>query len=283
VKVINHTMATPVPQTTDAWLSEVKNHFEVAAMAAAGDALDETPDQARWVAFIQRQAINTCRNLRGLTVSFGAPEKELDELEAVDEIAHALRDELADTVRDVVSEIQLYLLFYAAAHVRTSLLSRSDALQVVKTCWEACAAGCNDSPWPIGNEPPGNSATWTNEIITAFGATPSLAPLPLADGTSFSAASLLEAAIVSALINRASTPDQAAVFELRDSIRAMEVDVSTMGPEWQDMCRIPAMAFAMYYVWVHLAIGLMDEAMAMNIMQECTRRISEFPDPSVND
>ena len=273
-------MSTPIPQTTEAWLNEVKNHFEVAAMAAAGDALDETPDQARWVAFIQRQAINTCRNLRGLTVAVGAPERELDELEAVDEIAHALRDALADTVRDVVSELQLYLLFYAAAHVRTSFLTRVEALTVVKECWGECAGECEDSPWPIGKEPPAETTAWAAEIIAAFGATTGRLALPLTDGDFFSATSLLEAAIVIALTNRASTPDQAAVFELRDSIRAMETDVSTIGPEWQDMCRIPAMAFAMYYVWVHLAIGLMDEPTAMDIMQACTSRIGDFPDPS---
>ena len=273
-------MPTPIPQTTDAWLSEVKNHFEVAAMAAAGDHLDDEPDQARWVAFIQRQAIHTCRNTRGLKVTIGAPERELDELEQVDEIAHALRDTLADTVRDVVNELQLFLLFYAAAHVRTSLLTRTQALDVVKACWDACAGDGDNAPWPIGREPPTETAGWTWEIITSFGASTSLSSLALADGNVFKATSLLEAAIVLALNNRESTPHQAAVFELRDSIRAMELDVSTMGPEWQDMCRIPAMAFSMYYVWVHLAIGLMSEAMAMDIMQACTARVADFPDPS---
>ena len=34
----------------------------------------------------------------------------------------------------------------------------------------------------------------------------------------------------------------------------------------------------MYYVWVHLALGLTDEKTAMAVMGECTSRIGEFPD-----
>jgi hypothetical protein len=35
----------------------------------------------------------------------------------------------------------------------------------------------------------------------------------------------------------------------------------------------------MYYVWVHLVLGLADEDMGMSVMGECTARISEFGAP----
>ena len=49
------------------------------------------------------------------------------------------------------------------------------------------------------------------------------------------------------------------------------------------MQRIPSLAFSMYYVWVHLAIGIADEDQAMGIMQECTARIGDFPEPVRRD
>jgi hypothetical protein len=274
-------MPTPIPSTTNEWLNEVVNHFEVAAMAAAGDGLDETPDHARWVSFIQRQAINSCRNMRGMTITIGGPELELDEMEAVDEIAHALRNDLPGDVRDVVSETQLFLLFYLAAHVRAALCEHRKAIDVVMDCWHACAGDCDDSPWTINADPPDTAEAWATEIVTAFAATAQAPVLSLSDGKTFQATSLLEAATALALNNRKSEPDHAAVVELIDSIRAMESDVSSMGPEWQDMCRVPAMAFSMYYVWVHLAIGLTNEETAMHIMQACTRRIGDFPDSTI--
>jgi hypothetical protein len=88
---------------------------------------------------------------------------------------------------------------------------------------------------------------------------------------------------VLALANRGVKPPPQAVEQLVDTIGAMEEDVRSMGPEWEAMQRIPSLAFSMYYVWVHLAIGVANEDQAMGIMQECTARIGDFPEPARRD
>ena len=100
-----------------------------------------------------------------------------------------------------------------------------------------------------------------------------------ADGRPYTArpGSLLEAAAVLALANRGVQPRSSAVVELIDAIRAMEEDVSGMGPEWDEMQRIPPLVFATYYVWVHLAMGLADEDAAVSVVRACSGRLKDFP------
>ena len=87
---------------------------------------------------------------------------------------------------------------------------------------------------------------------------------------------MLQIATILALNNRQATTTRDALEDLIEVISAMEADVSNMGPEWKATRRIPAMAFSMYYVWVHLSLGLADEDTAMTVMSECTERINEF-------
>jgi hypothetical protein len=274
-------MPTPPPSLSTDWLSEVLDHLEVAAMAAVGEGLEDEPDHQAWVSFMQRHAISSCREARGLDEEAAPPESELDELEAIDDLAHALRNSLPGELREVVSEAQLYLLFYLAAHIRTGVLPSDEAQAVARACWQECASDCgDDEPLTIGMDPPIDPTAWTDELISAFADSATVNVLRLSDGSTFTAdrECQLEAAIVRALANRQAAPGRAALEELIATITAMEADVSGMGPEWQAMRRIPALGFAMYYVWVHLALGLTDEDTAMAVMRECTARIGEFGD-----
>ncbi|HEX3132113.1 MAG TPA: hypothetical protein VHX44_00860, partial [Planctomycetota bacterium] len=103
-------MPMPLPSCSADWLGEVLDHLEVAALAAAGEGLDDEPDQQRWLSFMQRQAVSSCRMTRGLSeldsssASDIDPEREVDELEEIDDLAHALRNDLPGELREVVSE-----------------------------------------------------------------------------------------------------------------------------------------------------------------------------------
>ena len=278
----------PLPSCSADWLGEVLDHLEVAALAAAGEGLEDEPDQQRWLSFMQRQAVSSCRLTRGLstldasTENDLAPEREVDELDEIDDIAHALRNDRPGELREVVSEAQLFLLFYLAAHIRAGVIDRSEGQAVALACWQECRGeDCDDEPLAVQAAVPANASAWLDEIIAAFSVSGGAPELELSDGARFTAIgdSLLQTAILLALGNRRAAPSRAELEELIATITAMEADVSGSGPEWQAMRRIPSLAFAMYYVWVHLALGLTDEKTAMAVMGECTARISEFPDP----
>jgi hypothetical protein len=272
-------MPLPLPSCSADWLGEVLDHLEVAALAAAGEGLDDEPDQQRWLSFMQRHALSSCRSTRGLSEFDATPEHEIDELDEIDDLAHALRNDLPGELREVVSEAQLFLLFYLAAHIRAGVIDRAEGQAVAIACWNDCRGeDCDDEPLPVQAGVPADASTWVDEIIAAFAGSQGVNVLPLEDAESFTASggSLLQTAIVLALGNRRATPGRAALEELIATITAMEADVSNLGPEWQAMRRIPSLAFAMYYVWVHLALGLTDEDTAMAVMRECTERIGEF-------
>jgi hypothetical protein len=284
-------MSNALPTTIADWLAEISEHFALAALAAAGQDFEEEAQQAQWVYCIQQQAIDACRLMRGLSsgISAGAvhvprlPEQEADELEMVDEIAHSLRNNLPRDVRDVVSEQQLFLLFYVAAHVRAELLRDDVALRVVHGCWESLGDEHDDEPWDINNPPPEDISDWVDEIKFSYRQISAPVTITLDDEQVFTATNLLEAAAVIALHQRDVVTSQRGLGELIESIRAIENDVVSMGPEWDHVSRIPAVAFAMYYVWVHLAIGLVDEETATTVLQQCTRRISEFGDSELDN
>jgi hypothetical protein len=299
-------MANPIPATTADWLAEVLENLEVAAMAAAGEGLDSDPEQTHWVQFMRRQALLLSREARGLGEDSDDPEVELRELDAVDDLARSLRRAAPGNPRDVVSEAQIFLLFYLAAHVHARLIDQPGAAALVADCWGECAGEDDDraterngeadgeetddeadldEPWPITLPPPQTPVAWADEIIAAYSRSATPPPLSLGAEQPFEAApgSLLEAATVLALANRGVRAPPQTVEQLVDTIGAMEEDVRGMGPEWESMQRIPSLAFAMYYVWVHLAIGVADEDQAMGIMQECTARIGEFTEPARRD
>lgn len=274
-------MPIPLPSCSADWLGEVLDHLEVAALAAAGEGLEDEPDQQRWLSFMQRQAVSSCRMTRGLSETDGTPEHEIDELDEIDDLAHALRNDLPGELREVVSEAQLFLLFYLAAHIRAGVIDRAEGQAVALACWQECRGeDCDDEPLSVQAEVPANAPAWVDEIISAFAVSGGANVLELSDGRSFTALgdSLLQTAIVLALANRRAAPGKAELEELIATITAMEADVSGSGPEWQAMRRIPSLGFAMYYVWVHLALGLTDEKTAMAVMGECTSRIGEFCD-----
>lgn len=275
-------MPTPPPSQSTDWLSEVLDHLEITAMAAAGEGLEDEPNQQRWLQFMQRHAISSCHLARGLSDSDVTPECELDELEAIDDLAHDLRNELPGELREVVSEAQLFLLFYVAAHIRAGVLEHADGQAVARACWQGCRGEqSDDEPLLINVDAPDHAKAWVDEIITAFASSAGVNTLVLDGAETFTADHdcLLQIAIVLALRNRQAAPTRPALAELIATITAMEADVSGMGPEWQAMRRIPSLAFAMYYVWVHLALALTDEDTAMAVMHECTERIGDFRDP----
>jgi len=275
-------MPIPLPSCSADWLGEVLDHLEVAALAAAGEGLEDEPDQQRWLSFMQRQAVSSCRMTRGLSELDGTPEHEVDELDEIDDLAHALRNDLPGELREVISEAQLFLLFYLAAHIRAGVIDRAEGQAVALACWQECRGkDCDDQPLPVHVDVPANADAWVDEIIASFAHSGGVNVLELGDAETFTAPgdSLLQTAIVLALSNRGAAPELAELEELIATITAMESDVSGMGPEWQAMRRIPSLAFAMYYVWVHLALGLTEENTAMAVMRGCTSRIGEFRDP----
>jgi hypothetical protein len=280
-------MHMPLPSCSADWLGEVLDHLEVAALAAAGEGLEDEPDQQRWLSFMQRQAVSSCRLTRGLPAlntsaeNELAPEQEIEELDEIDDIAHALRNDLPGELREVVSEAQLFLLFYLAAHIRAGVIDHREGQAVALACWQECRGeDCDDEPLSVQAAVPANASAWVDEIIAAFSQSGAATELELSDGERFNARgnNLLETAILLALGNRRATPSRAELEELIATITAMEADVSSSGPEWQAMRRVPSLAFAMYYVWVHLALGLTNETTAMSVMAECTSRIGEFCD-----
>jgi hypothetical protein len=268
----------PLPSQPVDWLNEVLDLVDLAIMAAAGEGLEDEEDQ-RWVLFMQVHAVSSCRHTRGIDDTIGTPEDELEELETIDELAHSLRNALPGDLREVVNETQLYLLFYIAAHIRAGILKPKEAQKIVQACWQDCVdENIDDMPLDIGVDAPDNANAWGNEIIEAFTKSTGRPSLVLDDGDTFIAnrKSMLHVATVLALINRQAVITRDDLEELLATMTAMETDVSNMGPEWKATRRIPAMAFSMYYVWVHLSLGLTNEDMAMAVMNECTERISEF-------
>lgn len=271
-------MPSPLPAHPDDWLREVAQHFSAAETTAElADDLDET----QWVRHLQHQAMELCRTARSLSLHTANPEQAMDELDAIDDIAHRLRAGLPGDAHDVVSDAQLFLLFYLAAHVQAELIDETSVRTLVSACWPECAGAPgddDDEPWPVTCPPPATAQEWAREIIVAFAVTSSPARLALSDGAEFKAQvdSLLHQATALALNNRGCHPPRAAIDQLITTILAMEADVAGMGPEWEDMQSIPPLAFSMYYVWVHLAMGISDEEQAMGVIHACTERLREF-------
>ena len=294
-------MPAPLPQTTADWLHEVLEHLEMAALAAAAEGLDSAPERSLWVTFMQRQALALACVARGLQDASDDPERLLVQLDAVDDLARLLRGAVPGRIGDVLSEGQLFLLLWLAVHVHARLLPVDRAKALVQACWKDCTNapddgaaperaddaddqdaddGEDDEPWPITVPAPRDATAWLGEITAAYARRGDAPALPVCDGAAFApdSASLLEIATAIALANRGVCPPGGAVHELIDTIGAMEEDVRSQGPEWEAMQSIPALAFSMYYVWVHLAMGVADEDQAMLVMRECSSHLADFPE-----
>ncbi len=303
-------MPAPLPQTAADWLHEVLEHLEMAALAAAAEGLDSAPERSLWVTFMQRQALALACAARGLQDASEDPERLLVQLDAVDDLARLLRGAVPGRIGDVLSEGQLFLLLWLAVHVHARLLPVDHAKGLVQTCWKACTNAPDDGdaalravvtaeaegdgadedadqdededdePWPITVPSPREPSTWLGEITAAYARRGEAPSLPVCDGAAFvpDSGSLLEIATTLALANRGVCPPGEAVHELIDTIGAMEEDVRSQGPEWEAMQGIPALAFSMYYVWVHLAMGVADEDQAMLVMRECSSHLADFPE-----
>jgi hypothetical protein len=277
------------------WLQEVLEHFEVASLAGVGQGIDRDPHQEHWVEFLQRQAAEHALAAHGLHDAEAAPEQVEAAMDAIEDLATTLHRGSPDGGHGVLSEAQVFLLFYLAALVHGGALTSAAANAVVHDCWSACAnsdpAGEEptafdladadaDAPWPVTSPTPDLPEAWVLEIMEAYRASADPRPMNLTSGQ-FSPApqSLLESAVVLALANRGVVVACHEVRDLIDAIIEMEDDVKQHGPEWEQMQAIPPLCFAMYYLWVHLAIGCVDEDQAERVVAACTVRLDDFPHP----
>ena len=280
----------PIPSQPADWLDEVLGCLKIAAEAAIEEGLDDEHDEdgenaERDIFFLQIHARSSCYHVRGLVDKISNPKQLMKELNTLGDLALSLRDAVPSDLQEMGSKARLFLLFYLAAHVRAGILNSAQAQLIVHACWLDCDDESDDEsddlPLDIGVDAPDNVAAWVDEIIAAFAKSSGRPSLTLDDGDTFIAdrKSMLQIVTVLALNQRQATTTREALNDLMEVISAMETDVSNMGPEWKATRRIPSMAFSMYYVWVHLVLGLADEDMAMSVMGECTARISDFRAP----
>jgi hypothetical protein len=284
----------PIPSQPADWLDEVFDYLRIAAEAAIEEGLDDEDDEdgekgERDLFFLQIHARSSCYHARGLVEKINNPKQLMKELNTLGDLALSLRDAVPSDLQEMGNKTRLFLLFYLAAHVRAGILNSAQAQLIVHACWLDCDEGngdesddeSDDLPLDIGVDAPDNVAAWVDEIIAAFAKSSGRPSLTLDDGDTFIAdrKSMLQIVTVLALNQRQATTTREALNDLMEVISAMETDVSNMGPEWKATRRIPAMAFSMYYIGVHLSLGLADEDMAMSVMGECTARISDFRAP----
>lgn len=278
----------------DRWLKEILERFEVASMAGVGQGFDRDPRQEHWVEYLQRQAAEQALASHGLRDAEAPPERVEATMDAIEGIAAHLHQDVPGGQRAVVSEAQVFLLFYLAALVQADALAPTAAGVLARACWAGCAnqdetgespsafADADaDAPWPVTVKPPEAAAAWVEELIAAYALSGAVPPLKIENGR-FQArrGSLLEAAVALALTNRGVVVPSHEVRELIDAIVDMEADVKERGPEWEQMQAIKPLAFVMYYIWVHLAIGCLDEDHAEPIVAACSNRLDDFPTPT---
>ncbi len=293
-----HLPSRPLPSHSADWLDEVLGCLKIAAEAAIEEGLDDEDDEdgekgERDIFFLQIHARSSCYHARGLVDKISNPKQLMKELNTLSDLALSLRDAVPSDLQEMGSKARLFLLFYLAAHVRAGILNLAQAQLIVHACWLDCDEGNDDEsddesddlPFDIGVDAPDHVTAWVDEIIAAFAKSSGRPSLTLDDGDTFIAdrKSMLQIVTILALNQRQATTTREALNDLMEVISAMETDVSNMGPEWKATRRIPSMAFSLYYVWVHLALGLADEDMAMTVMGECTARISDFRAPLALD
>lgn len=283
------------PDNSSAWLQEVLERFGIASLAGAGQGFDRDQQQEHWVEYLQRQGVEHALANHGLREADQAPERFEETMDAIESIAAQLHRDVPGGSRAVVSEAQVFLLFYLAALVHGKVLSIAEAHKLSHDCWSGCSNHENseddptafdvadaeaDAPWPVTIKPPESPDAWVAELSAAYEKTALVPPLVLDAGT-FQAApkSLLEAAVVLALTYRGIVVPLHEVRVLIDAIVDMEADVKRRGPEWAQMQAIQPLAFIMYYLWVHLAIGCIEEDHAGQIVAACTAHLDAFPDP----
>jgi hypothetical protein len=283
------------PGEADPWKKEILEHFEVATMAGVGQGLDRDPRQEHWVEYLQRQAVEHALAAHGLCEADTAPERFEAIMDAIEDIAASLHRDVPGGGRGVVSEAQVFMIFYLAALVHGGEVTYAVAADIARSCWETCANRVSpedeptafdvadaeaDAPWPITIRPPDLPDAWAAEIMAAYQRSANPPPLPLSTGR-FRACrgSLLESAVVLALASRGVVVPCHEVRDLIDAILDMETDVKRRGPEWEQMQAILPLCFAMYYLWVHLAIGCLEEEQAERIVAACMVRLEEFSEP----
>jgi hypothetical protein len=283
------------PDDVDGWLKEILERFEVASMAGVGQGYDRDPRQEHWVEYLQRQAVEHALATHGLREADAPPERFEAAMDVIEGIAAQLHQDVPGGGRSVVSEAQVFLLFYLAAMVQADALAPTAAGVLARACWAGCANQDGpdeeptafdvadaeaEAPWPVMMKPPEDPAGWVEELIVAYGNSASVPPLKIDTGRyKARRGSLLEAAVVLALANRGVVVPCHEVRDLIDAIFDMEADVKRRGPEWEQMQAIRPLAFVMYYIWVHLAIGCLDEDHAERIVAACTAKLADFPEP----
>ena len=74
-----------------------------------------------------------------------------------------VRVELPGELREVVSEAQLFLLFYLAAHIRAGVLEHTDGQAMARACWQGCRGEqSDDEPLLINVDAPDSAKAWVN-------------------------------------------------------------------------------------------------------------------------
>lgn len=277
------------------WLTEILERFEVASLAGVGQGIDRDPRQEHWVEYLQRQAVEHALAIHGLREADAPPERFEATMDAIEGIAAQLHRDVPGGNRTVVSEAQVFLLFYLAALVQADALAPTAAGILARTCWDGCANHDGpdeeptafdvadaeaDAPWPVTIKPPADPTAWVEELMAAYRNSATVPPLKIDTGRyKARRGSLLEAAVVLALANRGVVVPCHEVRDLIDAIFDMEADVKKRGPEWEQMQTIRSLTFVMYYIWVHLAIGCVDEDQAESVVAACTAKLADFPTP----
>jgi hypothetical protein len=132
--------------------------------------------------------------------------------------------------------------------------------------------------WPIGCAPPIDMDSWRREIVGAFLGSTTPPRLVTDTGATLvaKAGAVAEAAVLSALRARGVAPPTGTVRELIDTIELMATQLQAEGPQWSALGEMPALQFAISYVWTHLGIGAISENTAADVMQSCADRLHEF-------
>ena len=266
----------PIPTRSDGWLAEIVRSMQAAEQVALARDLDPEDEDHEWFLCVAEEAVRLARAARGIEEPFADPDASMDEV--TDLTVELRRQAPGDPDNHHINELQHFLLYYLAAHVHADLLPAMAAGAVVHACWLAPVPGADDEDdgdaaevWPIANPPPDSVQAWIDELLEVW---PSCQPAAAPAGKP--QRKLLEAAVAAALAQRGVTAKQTATEELVTVISGMEADLRREGPEVERLTRFAPAAFAIYYLWTHIAIGHADEDLAMTVVQAIGSQLDEF-------